>query len=626
MKLSYILFFSLAVLAGCESQPIRSTADLGRLESQAQAQAESGNLGVAIGIYRQLAEASRGSQRTDYIIAGSRLALERSDWNVAQVWLADASANAAPTQQPPINVLRARAEVGLRRPESALQILAGVSPPLSQTLSRDIAEVRGLAFFALGRVVDAVQTLIDREIWLDDANAILANQYMIWEGLAGSASLAANVNRTGDSVVDGWLDVAPLAAIASDPVEFRRGLLEWRQRFVDHPAAAGILADLLAEQRLAGAQATRIALLLPLNSAVRAQALAVRDGFLAAHLQSANASEASVTIYDTAGSGSTAAYLQAQLEGADFIVGPLLPTNVEEVISQSGFVPTLALNFSQTEGALSQGFYQFALAPEDEAQAIAERAIAAGQTTAIALFASSDRGYRIAASFESAFRALGGRVLNTAAYVPETQNFGQTIRNLLDISSSQRRHQRLQANLGRAINFEPRRRQDVDMIFLQADPSLGRLLAPQLRFHDAGDIPTYATSDIFDPARQVNDPDLNGVVFPDLPLLLTPDRIAANLTDQLQQFWPQRARQWIRFYGFGFDAYQLVNQLYNQGAATWPMQGTTGGLDFAADGKIRRSLPFAQFQSGRPVPVAPIAPAPRPNEFSDRPAGFFGAR
>ena len=78
---------------------------------------------------------------------------------------------------------------------------------------------------------------------------------------------------------------------------------------------AGLLAELLAAQR-ATAFPSQIALLLPLSSPQRAFALAIRDGFMAAHLRNQSATPTSVRVYDTARLGSAEAYLQAQLDGA----------------------------------------------------------------------------------------------------------------------------------------------------------------------------------------------------------------------------------------------------------------------------------------------------------------------
>jgi hypothetical protein len=593
----------LAGVAACSSAPPAPTIDTTSALTRAETALAAGNYASAAALYRQLAATARGAQRTDYLVRAASALLEVPDFAAAGTVLEDARTSATPAQVAAIETRLARVEVGLGQPADALARLDAVGPTAEPMVASLAAEVRGRALFALGRPADAVAVLVEREIWLDTSTEILANQQLIWDGLAGAQ---APLPPVADEIVNGWLALAPLTRLENDPVAFRRALLEWRERFGTHPAAGGVLADIVAAHRSALDFPQRIALLLPLGSARRIPAQAVRDGFLAARVADPEAAQTTVTIYDTSASGSVGAYVAAQADGADFIVGPLLPEEVDEIVPQAGFVPTLALNFSQHDDAVfPSSLYQYALSPEDEARAIAARAIAEGQRTAIALYASNDRGYRLVASFRDAFEALGGRILASAAYVPESQNAAGPIADILNVARSEQRHRRLEANLGRPVEFESRRRQDVDMIFLQATASLGRLLAPQLRFHKAGDIPTYATSDIYDTARTGTDSDLNGVIFPDLPILLTPDSETARLADTFREYWPQQSRQWIRLYGFGYDAYQLVRPIFSPRAEDWPLEGVTGVLELAGDGRIHRGLPFARFENGTPTAIAP---------------------
>jgi outer membrane PBP1 activator LpoA protein len=594
------LIAALAWLASCTTQPRPSTpvGGIQTLETRAATEARNGNWSAAATLYAELATAVTGSLRSGYLIESARSSVEMGDTATARRRLTEARAAADRDQQQAIVVLLARLELEQQRPQAALDMLAALQAPLSSAVLRDAAAVRAGAFFRLGAHADAVRALVEREIWLEDAAAILANQRMIWEGFRRFPP-AGPPEPTGDAIIDGWLALAPLA-VSPGGADLRRALLGWRSTYTDHPAAGGLLAELLAAERAAGFP-TQIALLLPLGSPQRVAALAIRDGFMAAHLRNPNADATAVRVYDTALLGSREAYLRAQLEGADFIVGPLLRPEVDEVITQAGFVPTLALNFAQTETPFLRSFYQFALAPEDEARVIAQAAAAAGATTAIAFVASDDRGYRLLNAFRGEFEALGGQLLDFSGYDPGLQDFSQPIAALLNITRSNQRYRRLAANLGVPVQFEPRRRQDVDMIFLAADARAGRLLAPQLRFHFAGDIPTYATSDIFDIGGNVRNNDLNGVIFTDAPSVVAPDQTAADVQRDLQSYWPQRASQ-ARLYAMGFDAYRLAASLYTDGSQ-WPVRGLSGDLQLDGQGRVHRSLPLAQFQNGRPVAI-----------------------
>lgn len=603
---STLLVLGLLCLGACTVQPTTPPrpADVQSLENRARIEAESGNVSAAANLYTQLAMAVTGTLRSRYLIEAARLSIVQGDIATARRRLGEVRETDREQQQT-VATLNARIELEQGRPQPALDLLAQLQQPISVPVLREAAAVRGQALFRLGRHADAVRVLVDREVWLDDAAQILANQRMIWDSFR-APSMPAAVAPTGDPVIDGWLALAPLAR-SGDPSDLRRALLGWRETYTNHPAAGGLLADLLTAQRAEGFP-THIALLLPMSSAQRIAALAIRDGFLAAHLRSARGRDSRIQIYDTALVGAAEAYLRAQLDGAEFIVGPLLRPEVEEVISQAGFVPTLALNFAQNETPLLRSFYQFALAPADEARAVAQHAAAQGATTAIALVRSETRGYDILNAFRTEFEALGGELLEFSGYDPNLQDFSAPITALLNLARSNQRYRRLAANLGTPIQFEPRRRQDVDLIFIAADARTARLLGPQLRFHSAGNVPTYATSDIFVPGDASRENDLNGLIFPDVPALLAPDQASTALRSELQVYWPQRAAAQVRYYGMGFDAYRLVSSLYDPDASSWPLQGMSGDLTLNADGKIHRALPLAQFRGGRPVALDTVTP------------------
>ena len=67
-----------------------------------------------------------------------------------------------------------------------------------------------------------------------------------------------------------------------------------------------------------------------------------------------------------------------------FVVGPLLKPELEAILDSAGVTPTLALNSLENETSAAN-FYQFALAPEDEASQVARYAVANGAVNAAAL-------------------------------------------------------------------------------------------------------------------------------------------------------------------------------------------------------------------------------------------------
>jgi outer membrane PBP1 activator LpoA protein len=596
-----MLIVALVLLAGCSTTTPVTVIDTQRLEARADAALSAGDLASAALLYRQLADGVAQGRRAEYLMKAADLRIQLGESLVAGELLAEAERSASAMQEQLIQVRFAEIELVERRPTEALTLLDRLGPNVPVEVEVVASAVRGRALFEADRAVEAIRVLAEREVWLNDAQAILDNQRLIWEGIE-TANLSA-ARLTGDPLVDGWIDLAPIVGVAN-PQEQLRALLEWGTRYAQHPASRGILLDLLSARRPPNAFPSRIALLLPLTTPQRNFALAIQDGFLAGHFGSEHGAT-SIRVYDTGQEGAVAAYFRAQVDGADFVVGPLRRAEVEATAGQIGFVPTLALNYSLAEQSPAGNFYQFALAPEDEARAIARRAIAAGAKTAVALVESDDRGYRILASFRNEFEILGGTILGAEGYDPASRDFSDPITRLMNVDLSLQRQRRLAANLGAGLAFEPRRRQDVDMIFLVADPPAGRLLAPQFEYYYAGDVPTYATSDVYDPGETAAETDLNGLIFPDIPWLVAADGSATPIRDETLRFWPQRGKNLARYYAFGLDAYRIVDALYS----TEPfaaVDGVTGRLTMDAEGKIHRDLPFAQFRNGRPEPIATL--------------------
>lgn len=571
-KLYILIALPMALLAACSGTTVLTPVDLEARASEARQASESGDPARARELYSTLVARTTGTER-------SRFQIEL-----------------------------ARSEYQLGENEAALASLDAISLPLPPPLDAERAAVRASIYFDLGRAAEAVRLLVEREIWLDSSAEIGANQNMIWEGLSLPQSRRFADVTTGDPIVDGWLALAPLTSLTSDGDAFYDGLIDWQSEFGNHPAASGILAERLAVLRPTGVRPGRIALLLPLGSDVRPEALSVRDGIFAAHYASGRSATTTISVYDTAQRGSVETMEAALRDGADVIVGPLLPFEVEAVQAGAGFIPVLALNTGSDTAPVASNFFRFALSSDDEVEAIAARAIAEGHRTAVILHTGDERGRRVRNGFRDAFEARGGVVINTAAYFPDDQSFESPIKALLNISQSEQRRQRLRddlAGLGLTIEFEPRRREDIDMIFLQAEPGDGRLLVPLLEQNLAEDVPTYATSDVYDPTRAGGDPDLDRLIFTDLPLLIDPASGGRQASELLESFSSEATTRFPRFFAFGFDAYQVATALYDQAATVpgWRLSGATGVLYLDADGRVRRILPFAEFDGGRPRPA-----------------------
>ncbi|MEM9057479.1 MAG: penicillin-binding protein activator, partial [Pseudomonadota bacterium] len=299
-------------------------------------------------------------------------------------------------------------------------------------------------------------------------------------------------------------------------------------------------------------------------------------------------------------------------DGADFVAGPLAKAEVTEIVTAPGRrVQTLALNYLPDTVQAPGGFYQFALAPEHEAQAAALFALSNGKRNAVALVPQNAMGERLIVAFRQALEANGGTLLDAAVYNPNDTDFKDPIRRVLQLDFSRSRHRQLVSELGMPLEFEPRRRQDVDFVFMAASRKAGQLLRPQLKFHYAQDLPVYATASVFDPGA-TGGADLDGVMFADMPWIVAPDETAATLQYQLQRLWPDRFGRRSRLFAMGYDAYRLIPRLYGSGAplSEEPLDGLTGELTLENGRRIVRYLEWARIRNGEAQLVLPPVQQP----------------
>jgi hypothetical protein len=500
-----------------------------------------------------------------------------------------------------------------KNPTKALAELDRIPQPLPRENAADILSLRARAQFALNRPAVAITTALERERFLTGAQEIRANQRLIWEGLQQSASGNANFTAPPGSstVVAGWLDLGSVALVAArNPFTAKNDVASWRNRYPTHPANTFLNEEVLPQLGVGLEYPPQVALVLPLSGRTQAAGVAVRDGFFAALLQQDPARRPQVNVYDTAALGASTAYKKAIAEGAQFIVGPLLKEDVAAVgASQDVSVLTLALN-QMPEGAQPPSMlFQFALDPEEEARQVAHRIIADGRTRGLALLPNNEWGQRLYRAFESELRALGGGVAGVKYYDTSARDFSDPIARLLLIDESRARANALTSVLGQRFEFEPRRRGDAQFVFLGAFPAQGRSLRPALRFYLADDLPVYATSDIFEPDAQANS-DIDGVIFPDMPWVISPDAVSTDLRTALNRYWPARARGRGRLYAFGFDAYRIIPLLKaGKFGGENAIPGMTGMLSIDEHGKVKRELDWARVTDGKPVPLGTISSA-----------------
>lgn len=610
---AWALALAIAV-AGCEPMQRQADDPGTAVARRASALAEQGRHDDAAAAYLQLASSAAGTERERYLIRAARERRLAGKLGGAQAILDTLPAPVSDANRLGWSQVAGDLAVATGQPKRALEIVNQAPPTSKSGAAAELLRIRGEALFRLDDPVAATRAFIEREVWLDSQADIAANQQMLWAGFqryGGSLALRPQTD-TADPVLSGWLDLGSIAATRRSGGSLGLALRGWQTSYPNHPANAVLVNELLADFGGAPIMPEQVALLLPLSGRQQAAGIAVRDGFIAAHYAATDLpSRPQLRIYDVDARGPVAAAQAAVADGAQFIVGPLLKESVQALASAGVAVPVLALNYLPDELRVAGGFYQFALAPEDEASAIADRALRSGQYRALVIAASNDWGRRLRDAFATVFQAQGGIIVDTRLYDPGEPDFSYDIRDALLIDESRDRHERLNANLGIELGFEPRRRDDIDLIFLGANDAAGKLIRPQLRFYYAGDIPTYATSAIYQ-AGSSNNLDLNGILFPDMPWIVAPDAGLRAVRNSIERQWPGQNDRLGRLYAMGLDAYSLVPLLAGGAAARIEIAGASGRLYLAGDGRIHRRLDWAVVRNGRPAALQPVQPIDDP--------------
>jgi outer membrane PBP1 activator LpoA protein len=600
-----VLLAAALLLTACDTTGIGGLT--GSAESRAARLADSGDHAEAAGAYMELAVDATGSERDRYVLLAVEQYLDAGDVARARSAFSSVARPAAGSLVPLWTTARAALHLYYGEADAALALLE----PLSrQALSRRdrlrVEALRADAWIQKQDPARAVELMTQREAWVEDRGGVERNRMRLWQGLLASSpqALRGAAETAPDPVVRGWLTIGSLAASTGPQgIGWSNGLRRWRDQNPSHPAMS-VLGDLDIPEHLLLEYPRQIALLLPLTGSAATAGSAVQNGFLGAYFATASGLDdrQRVRIYDVnSEGGAAAAYAAAVADGAEFVVGPLLKRNVNELANDILVpVPVLTLNYLPDETLAPPGLYQFALAPEDEAVAAARRAVRDGHRHGVALVPNNDWGRRLLTSFVSAYEGFGGRLLDYRMYTPGKQDFSDEIETLMGLSGSVQRYRRLRANIGGALQFDPRRRQDTDFIFLATDAAAGRLLKAQLKFHYSGGVPVYSTSAVNALDGRSN-ADLNGIMFADTPWVIDPQPWIAGLPGQFAEFWPAE-RRLARLHAMGYDAYNLIASLYAaRGGAMSELDGATGRLYLDASGRVHRRLAWAQFQGGEVV-------------------------
>ncbi|WP_297812339.1 penicillin-binding protein activator [uncultured Methylophaga sp.] len=479
---------------------------------------------------------------------------------------------------------------------------------LSAEEQQQLLRLRSDAYTLTENWLEKANSHLALEKLLTEQDALAANREALWQALMQMTPQALDLYNPGYPPADdsGWFALAyAIKAYQDNPEAQAVALEDWRRSYPNHPADP----DLFQQAIQTGAsqlprQVQDIAVLLPASGPFAEVAASIKQGIIAAHYASGSPAQLHFLDVDTdpvSGLGNvTQQYQQALSLGADVVIGPLQKASVESLAAQSELpVPVLALNRVDERNS-RPNLFQFGLAPEDDAAAIADYARRQGYQHAVVLSPRGDWGDRVASAFNNAWQQQGGNVLYQSSYDESVNDFRDTLIPLMGLDVSESRYQTLKSTLGRSLDFEPRRRQDIDFLFLVARPLKARQLVPQLKFHRSGKLPLMATSHAYsgqpDPQQDI---DLNDLIVTDIPWMLAMDTVNDPAFETYQQQSQNPSGSLLRLYAMGVDAYRLLQELNTLSQdPEQRYQGATGNLSVNTEGQVKREMGWGQFQQG----------------------------
>jgi len=618
---------ALLLLAGCATQGTDTgPASADRAE---RLQRRGDNAGAAT-MYEQLAQSNPQPVRNDFALAAARAWLAANRADDAQRALDLAAGTGSAAQQLEVGMLRAEVAETRGQHTAAWELVSRLQQPADPAAGARLLRLRQQLALRTDQPLEAVRAGIARDGIAATEEQRAAARRELLSGLRGAIEngLRLNPGTSTEPLVRGWLELAQVAVDAGrSPMTADAAVARWRSRFPAHPGSTIVDSEILrpAERPRDGNFPTvstgAVALLLPLTGRGDDEANLIRRGFEEALARQPEASRPTLRVYDTGSESVAAALLNAQADGAGFIVGPLLKQDAQTAYDQRPRnVPLLLLNTLPATGFIGSQIYQFALAPEDEARQIARQIIGDGQRNVLVFAptgssATGDWGNRVVAAFTEELIHGGGTVAGQSRYDPQAADLSNllygAVSAALGIDEANARRNRVQQVIGSTVQFNAHPRADIDAIFVAGikpqeagKPNPLRLINPLLLFNNAGDLPIYATQEGVGTESRENR-DLEGMRVLAMPWDLDSVGPVATLRAATEAQWSSLPGI-RRFFAFGYDAATLTMAL-RRGNNAWPLAGLTGRMQLTPEGRIERTMNWGVLKGGQVQPFDPAS-------------------
>ncbi|KZY84866.1 hypothetical protein A3743_03750 [Oleiphilus sp. HI0072] len=470
----------------------------------------------------------------------------------------------------------------------------------------ELSHLLSQAYEITDLTIEAAITLIDHRGLINPEHHQDTDE-QIWHLLRSTetADLSQYIYTGDNPDALAWLDLARTIQLNQISLDAQYNAFQaWNELWPSHPASLNPPHELSILKQLPNTRPDSITLALPLSGPLQLAGKAIRDGFMAQHYasnkQNPNHEPLQVRFFDTATQDILSLYNQAPETGS-LIIGPLDKASLKALNSLDIIsTPTLALNYLPATNADSDKLYQLGLAPETEARQLATRLHDKSLKRVGIILPENNLGFRIYDSFVESFSSLDGVVIDSVFYKNQ-KSLASSVARLLGTEDSQNRKRKIRKITNTALEFLPRRRQDIDALVMIAKPEIARQIKPLFAYHYAADLPVFASSQIHNISDNNDNRDLDGIEFIEMPWMLSS---TIDIKSQINHAIPESTEQYSRFYALGADSYNIAPrlQLLHEVRGS-QMQGHTGMLSMDEQGIINRQLEWAKFRKGKAVTI-----------------------
>jgi len=402
----------------------------------------------------------------------------------------------------------------------------------------------------------------------------------------------------------GWHRLSIISKISMhSPSLLRQQLTQWALDFPSHSAVDALPPRLVAAANVEPFTPSKITVILPLTGRYARIGQAVQNGLLS-NIMLSQSDQEIVTI-DSNEIGALAAFEQAIAQESDFIIGPLLKQNVEQVNHIETNIPTLFLNAPRDINRLTNQFY-FAMDKESETIQGARHIYQLGKERPVIVAPDNVRGHQMAQIFSQEWIDLHEHEVQIndveKIFFTKDSELKATIEQLFETDKSQKRINLIRQLVGTSMKSETRSRRDIDSIYLVANPKQTSMLMPSVEVTVsafANQVPVFVGSS--GNAYRINDSGLthlNQLTVSEIPWLLTPTKTLSPAF--VNNLWPKMKQSQLRLFAMGHDAYGLIGKLAQMSLfPEYSLDGFSGKLSVDENGKVKRDLSWAKYQRGR---------------------------